>query len=531
MKKATLHIITLTLSVILVTSCKKIIDEKLVSGISAGSYYTTPEGFESLINSCYNPMRTWYGQERGFTLTEYGVDTYTEGADGDYKYFNQYTATLNPSSPYLDDLWTEFYKGINTCNTAIDQAEKIPNLNGDTKIKRIAEARFLRAQYYFILVQTFGDVPMNVQPINTVITEVNRVEASRIYDEVIVPDLKYAVDNLPEVQSNYGRATKPAAEGILARVYLVLQKWAEAETLSKAVINNYNFQLSDSYGKIFDINNQRNSEVIWAVQFTKSPLLNGDGNSGHLYFLMGYDLEPGMKRDLENGRPYKRFKLTPYGNALFNNNDQRYVEGFKRTFYSNNLSNAPAGMMLGDTAVYVTNEIVPDAIKQTKRYKIYDLTTINEAGGTRFLTPVKYLDNQRSDVNVTAGSRDFFVLRIAEMYLTAAEALFRQNKLEEAASYLNVLREKRAVVGSSAAMRISASDVSLNFILDERGRELFGEMQRWFDLKRTNTLIQRVREYNTKAAANIQEYHSLRPIPQTEIDRASNLVSQNPGYQ
>jgi hypothetical protein len=124
------------------------------------------------------------------------------------------------------------------------------------------------------------------------------------------------------------------------------------------------------------------------------------------------------------------------------------------------------------------------------------------------------------------------LIRLAEMYLVAAEAAWRQNKPAVAADYLNVLRTRAAKPGKEAEMQVEADEINLDFILDERARELMGEGHRWYDLKRTGTLLERVKQYNLDAAPNIKEMHLVRPIPQTQIDRVSNPgeFTQNPGY-
>ena len=118
------------------------------------------------------------------------------------------------------------------------------------------------------------------------------------------------------------------------------------------------------------------------------------------------------------------------------------------------------------------------------------------------------------------------------MYLIAAEAAWRQGRSDDAADYINVIRTRAAIPGKEVAMQVSATDIDLDFILDERARELVGEMHRWYDLKRTGKLLERVRQYNLDAAPNIKEMHLVRPIPQTQIDRVSNPgeFQQNPGY-
>lgn len=511
------------------TSCKDYIEEEIVSGVTAGSYYVDANGLTGGVNAAYAPLRTFYGQEPGFVLTEFGVDTYTNGRDGSFFDVNSYNAGLSPSLSILGTLWTNFYKGINTCNTAIDRGTGMTNITETLKLQRLAEARYLRALYYFTLVQTFGDIPMSVHEIRQVSTETIRTSAETIYTEVILPDLEYAVTSLPRTQSDYGRATQAAAKMLLSRVQMVRKNWAEAEKLSQSVISEYNFSLLDSYGSIFDINNQKNSEVVWSVQFASTALLNGTGNQSHLYFVMVYDNEKGMQRDIVNGRAFNRFKLTPYGNALFDNKaDKRYIEGFQRVYYANNKATAPAGMNLGDTAVLITTDIVPASVKATKRYAIYDLNDINSTTvRTRFLTNIKFLDPKRTSAAAVEGSRDFIVFRVAEAYLNLAEAQLMQGRPEDAVQTINILRKKRSVQGYD--LSITADKMNIDFILDERGRELYGEMQRWFDLKRTGTLLDRVKRYNPEATG-LKDYHLLRPIPQSEIDRSSNKVPQNPGY-
>src|SRR5690606_41947887 len=105
----------------------------------------------------------------------------------------------------------------------------------------------------------------------------------------------------------YGRATKPAAQAILARVYLTTNQNEEAATYAQKVINDYDFVLLDDFAEIWNIDNERNQEVIWAVQYTRDERLNSGGNRSHLYFLMEYDFEPGMTLNINYGRSWVRY--------------------------------------------------------------------------------------------------------------------------------------------------------------------------------------------------------------------------------
>lgn len=118
------------------------------------------------------------------------------------------------------------------------------------------------------------------------------------------------------------------------------------------------------------------------------------------------------------------------------------------------------------------------------------------------------------------------------MYLIAAEAEMLNDNMPMAVKYMNDLRTKRAYPGYEDAMKISASDMNIDFILDERARELVGEQLRWFDLKRTGKLVEYVKKWNPDAKDNIKDYHVLRPIPQIQLDAVSNKGDflQNTGY-
>jgi starch-binding outer membrane protein, SusD/RagB family len=186
---------------------------------------------------------------------------------------------------------------------------------------------------------------------------------------------------------------------------------------------------------------------------------------------------------------------------------------------------------------------VPDAEQKAAPYWLIDynnkwvasVTDQLEIGGSsrrQFPSLKKYLDPLRTSVNAVDGRRDFIVMRLAEMYLIAGEAAFKQGNLAKAATYINVVRSRAALPGKAAMMQITGADLSDDFILDERGRELAGEMHRWYDIKRSGKFLERLKKYNLDAAANVKEMHLIRPIPQTQIDRVTNPgdFTQNPGY-
>jgi hypothetical protein len=195
-------------------------------------------------------------------------------------------------------------------------------------------------------------------------------------------------------------------------------------------------------------------------------------------------------------------------------------------------------LALGDTAILATKYEISDAVDATKKYLIVDESKMYKPDGkiaanALYVQLKKFDDPTRPSVNEVQSGRDVFVIRLAEMYLIAAEAEFKLGRLADAAADINVIRTRAAVTGRTAAMQITASDVTLDFILDERAREFAGEQMRWFDLKRTGKLVERVQKYNPEAAVFIKDYHVLRPIPQKQIDAVVNKTEfvQNTGYK
>ena len=541
-------------AVVLVTGLPACVDlnEDVVTGLTPGAY-GSQAAFQALVNASYEPLRSFWAQEPGFTLTEFGTDIFYKGADGSYKFVNDYTTQLNPTLDYITNAWNNFYRAINTANTALDQAS-IVTMDSSVKVERMAEVRFLRALYYFYLVQMFGPVHITLHEITTPTTEAHRYPLDSVYDGVIIPDLRYAEAHLPAVQQDYGRATKGAVQHLLAKVYLTRLRvpdsaaadevakqqagdFANAADYAQRVIKSGLYQLLPRFADVFDFHNERNAEVVWSVQYTADPLTTGPGNTGHLYFLMEYDVLPGMLRDIANGRPFKRFRPTKFFLGLYDRTkDARYDAQFQRVWYANNAATIPKyangapKFQVGDTAVYVS-ATDSDTVRVTGPnpvpYRVYTPKTYSDR---IFPSLNKFADPFRLSVNETRGSRDFLLFRLAETYLIAAEALMRDGRPAEGLPYINVVRRRAAIPGHETDMELALAQLTLDEVLNERARELAGESMRWFDLVRTHKLVERVKLYNPDGGPNIRPYHALRPIPQTQIDRTTTPFPQNPGY-
>lgn len=531
-------------------SCKNLLDEQVVSQVGA-AYVTTPAGYEAAVKAVYASLRDFYGRESGMTMTVFGTDTYTMGSDGSFKFVNQYTPQLDGRTQFVTDIWNAFYLGINTANAVIDQTPNVAGLDDATKKRRVAEVKFLRAHHYFVLVQMYGAVPLVLAQNTTANKTAARTPVPEVY-AAIVKDLEAALPDLATPTTDYGRATKGACEHLLARVYLTKatseaaapDDYAKAATYAQNVIKNYSYRLLPDFASVFAQGaGEISDEVIFATQYTSDPTTNGAGNETHLFFGMEYDVQAGMKRDIFYGRPFKRFRPTDYTlSTVFadRTNDSRYQKSFRSTYLSNNpgtytnlFDNSKTSLTFkaGDTAIYLPGYEMPLAQRAKKPYQVLVPSLYKP---NLFPTLTKFLDPLRPDLTYTNGSRDFLMFRLAETELIAAEALLKMGKPAEALPYVNAVRRRAAFAGKEAAMQITAGQLTMDFIMEERARELLGEMFRWFDLKRWGVLVERVKRYNPDGAPNIKAgKHELRPVPQDQIDRTAGGAAafpQNPGY-
>lgn len=531
------------------TGCDEQLEEFNPSGLTAEGVYTTPAGFESLVNAAYSYNRWWYGKEDGFSASEMGTDLWLRGAGDVNPELTEYTTSLQSSSRSLEVLWGKLYAAVNVCNTGLEYLDK-SGLSDAQKKVRGAELRMLRAFYYWHIVETWGGVHFTTEATKAVQTTANRTPEATFYQQII-EDLDYAVANLPSTTTDYGRVTKPAAEAFLAKIHLTRGNYQQAATLCQRVISSYGFQLQPRFADLWTMTNLENKEIIWAVNYTKDLTLNDrvdatlypdghprGGNNGHLLWMMKYDDQPGMLRDIANGRPFNRYMPSLFLLNLYNEqNDARYLATFKTVWYANT---AVAGKLaVGDTAIFATKREIPNALEATKNYRTWDLSKVYRANGTvsgdrlHYVCLRKFDDPTRATIAEEQSARDAYLIRLADVYLLNAEAQVRLGNASAAVPLLNAVRRRAAVPGRETQMEITASQVTLDFVLDERARELAGEQHRWFDLKRTGKLLDRVRANNPEAGPNIQNYHVVRPIPQRQLDAILNKdeFTQNQGYR
>lgn len=414
MKKLVVLLLTV-FSLLFSLSCKKFIEEDQVSTLTY-DYYKTDLGLEDLVRSAYSPLRYKFENEQSYCLWNFGIDEFILGDQFNYSYYNTYEPRLNAADNFLNGLWVNNYGAINRCNLGVQLLTEFNNpsskiLGTDAqKSQRIAELRFLRGYYYFQLVQQFGGLPIVLHSSDSIRTDFPRSSVADVYN-VIIPDLKFASDNLSPTSGDVGRAVKGVADHFLAKVYLTRGSAVTEERGQKPtdmdsaayyadlVINSNRFILEPDYMNLWAVaypkgypnttvtigappynfdgvsgiaagetsklavsNNSK--EIIFAAQFSTNIGLTSPsgstagGNRTHEYFICQYDGGiPGLIRNADNfnGRPFRRMGPSDYTIDLFDRkNDSRFYKSFRTTFYAN----ATGGKTpVGDTiAQFIVND-------------------------------------------------------------------------------------------------------------------------------------------------------------------------------
>lgn len=449
-------------------------------------------------------------------------------------------------------IWSSLYRIINNSNILISNAESgtAVGMSQEEVDAYNAEGRFFRAYAYNMLATLYGGVPLVTTPIDDAKTDFVRASLQDVND-VIEADLIMAVSNLPEVDqaASQGRANKNMARQLLAEVYLRTGKPDLAEDQCDDIINSGKYTLiknrygirsgenGDPFSDMFLYGNQRrnqgNTESIWVLQQENPTDVTG-GSTGNSQFRRvwggSYHDLPGMvPTDTLGGRGLARIRLNNWVlYDLYEEDDMRNSKySIHRKHYFNN-PDAKYDAIRGMEVPY--GEDATFTLSDGSEVKIFAADTIYK------YAPYTLKWGQFDSRNVFGYNmvKDFMIMRLGETYLLRAEARFKQNNFDGAASDINELRDR------ANAPSVSAGDITLDFILDERARELLGEENRRMTLVRTGKLVERAKSLNgTGVIANgniettngIQDYNTLLPIPQSEIDLNKDAVlEQNPGY-
>lgn len=624
--------------------CSNFLDEDPSAIGTAETYFPTATGFDGAINACYSSLRDIHSNRN---LWLWGTDQFsqsngypTEKNPGTYSNINAYSSqALHSENSDIKNLWEKCYSAIDRCNRVIllSPEAQIP---AEEKAVKVSEVKTLRSLYYYYLVEQFGTIPFPLESYSVLQTTGERVPEETIYKQLI-EDLEAAQLLLPSISIQFGRVTKGVAQMLLSKLYLTrgYKPFAQADDYKNAakyadiIINSGTYNLLDNYQMVFAPGNEKNSEIIFSIQWTKDKSLNGNGNNAHSKFGIAYELFNGAQRSNFYNRGLRTYNETfhsieCFGVDTFTNSgqsyqvppllqslnihpehysykiDKRFDATFKRltmvevSTYAgknygpdkttksqvwsagkgseiNNLVYNPSEININenywlgtgrDTCMYIPapdeTHLWPAERFMTLPYGVIpkqlwfknenckEKQMIKDAYGeipgsfwfhTDWLQVRPYVYKFREPESVYSdnlGVRDMFLMRFSEVYLLAAEAYLQDGNKALAAERINTIRRRAA--GGSSNMDISFGDVDLDFILDERTRELLGEEHRWVELKRTGKLIERTLKYNFWTASPylpggvpyISEFHYLRPIPYSWWSLLSNKeeVKQNPGY-
>ncbi len=571
-------------AVAFMSSCSGFLDQDVRSDVSTKDFYNTEAGYESLTNSLYSSLRTIFNNQPHVFVG--GTDLYADGKSQGVE-MTYYTFTEADAS--IDNFYKNCYIGIQKANEVVAYGKT--TAASSVKDQYTDEARFIRAWYYFQLVQQFGGVPMANDMYETAIMSFPRNSLEEVYT-FIIDEFSYLASNDSKLlaSSNNGRANKKAAKFFLAKAYLTrgwlngkdeeVQEDNIAQATDFANAEKYIMDVigsdipSESIEKAFDINNEASSEFFWTVQFSSASVENPKSDGSIQMAQFGAYL---------GGSEYPRTKgmdgsysPTYYMHHLYSKGDGRYEQTFMLELYGTEKDGTPTYKYFdywypanGSKVLYYyapwwstdadiekwraeDPELRKDAVvgkvaltaedggidPNSKKPADWATRRHSDAAVPCIKKFDDYSETSISNRNSTCSMHDVSCARLGEAYLIAAEAYLMQGKTAQAADMINKLRQRPGTVkaGYEDAMKVTAADMDIEFILDERARELAGEWVRWTDLKRTHKLMEHVQRYQEDpvSAANLKgpdgKWKILRPIPQAAIDLNKTEITQNPGY-
>lgn len=506
--------------------------------ITADNLYVDYSGFQAGVYSLYNQVR----QERAGVHNPFnmcfnqimlcGNDIMSSNFPAGYDVILREWGTFNnPTVKFYQSTWEWLYGIVNAANTIVERANQSGiDWTKNEKNDILAQTRLIRAWAYRHLTGLWGDVPLNLEETTSSnIKDWQRTPIHEVYAQM-ESDLSFAERNLSLYPENDGKIAKGVATHYLAELYLTMGDYERSISKADSLINSGVYSLiTERYGvkkdqpgvpfmdMFYDGNSNRsegNTETLWTFQY-EYLVTGGEGpnimrrtymNAYYSIILEGKN--PLIITQSLGGRGLGRQSPTHFMLRLFEKTDHRGSEHAWRWFYTiNNPNGIPDNYQFGDT--------------------IYMDTTQVEKEQNPFRPSTRKWDDGTPADNILSEStyNDQVYLRLAETYLILAEAQLKAGDINSAAETLNVLRSR------SNASPVTANDISIDFILDERARELFCEEHRRYSLLRNQKWLERTRLHNAITGPNITERDTLLPIPQSVIDANLNLkMVQNPGY-
>lgn len=541
----------------LFSSCNDFIEEESKSFVEADETYKTASGFQLLVNTNYAWLKGIYGGDPWLFVA--GTDMYAEGRTAEPAGLSQYSQLI-PSAEGVDQLYTSCYQLIQSVNKTV-YFSTVTEQNANVPIM-VGEARFLRANAYFLLVQTYGGVPIVTENFTLPVLQFDRNTDEEVYD-FIISELESSLASVgTSSYSSSGKVNKKAVNDLLAKVYLTRgyetfgkpTDFATAAAYADAAIAGQS--LTIPYGQLFTPTTDLNAETIFSVQYDPASTATSPTTLGNKQFYYFRSYLGGS----ESGAPLRSYNLCPtdYALSLFEKGDARWnatfmteilelKQGDKITLYYPYYRNpGDANLKVRHfyapkwfTATDKTEWMTANAGRLSNTFVYHDWGTYDAAYTlTKNLDyqtiPVKKFDDPNPSTPSSTGpvsTRDIITARLGETYLVAAEAYLKAGDAGTGLQRLNAVRARAGVADATAA------EFNIDYILDERGREMLGEYTRWFDLKRTGKLVERtvLHNYRITSASNFNgnngQQKILRPIPQIVIDLNQNKnFPQNPAY-
>ncbi|MBE0651301.1 MAG: RagB/SusD family nutrient uptake outer membrane protein [Bacteroidales bacterium] len=477
-----------------VTGCQKdFLTKAPLDSINTANYFKTETDAVNAINGAYQPLQ-WpklYNM-RMWTSDIYAGNSVVGAGGGTDGIETQEEANFitAPDNPGVLDLWRGPWPGILSCNLVL---AKVPAINFDatTKNRILGEAHFLRGLYYFILVRYFGGVPLVLKPVNPGDDlRPFRNTKEQVYNQIIA-DFSEAIKLLPTRDaysgSDVGRASRGAAEGMLAKVYLTLGNWQRVVNLCDSV-GQLGYALDANYADNFNPATKNSTESLFEIQYSGSTAYSFWSN--------------------QNQASWTSIFMGPRGSNMvagggwgWNQPTKEFVDSYE-----------PGDKRKDVTILYEGcpkfNGMDYDSTWSTTGYNV-----------RKFLVPSSVASSYDDS------PEDFPVLRYADVLLMDAEAL---NELGQTTASEQPLNEVRARAGLPAIHGLSQSDMKAK-ILHERRMELAFEGQRWFDLIRVDNGQYGINFLHSIGKLNMSTKYLVMPIPQVDIDANPNLA-QNPGY-
>ncbi|MGV3530580.1 MAG: RagB/SusD family nutrient uptake outer membrane protein [Flavisolibacter sp.] len=582
--------VTLALLLLFISCNKSWLKETPLNFTSGDVLYTTAEGFEAGINGLYSLVR----EERnglnytgGFGTVDLAATIFLGGTDNIGPGSN--TAGLStiiadwskstPADPNLDKVFLWLYRVVNAANTIITRSEneEVNWGSQDRKARVVAEARTIRAWAYRHLTYLWGDVPLMTEERTgeNIITDAKRDKVADIR-KLMISDFRFAAENLPWLPYKDGRLTRGVAQTYLAETYLAVGKADSALYWANECINSGPYALVTSrYGAsaskpgvafmdMFDPANVNisagNTEALWVLQWERNALGGGDNLMRHettmRYNRAKFEKRSGFLADIEErgGRGWSRQTVTKQALLLYYSSSdsaagllddrgsqyaihkyyvvtpQDDVEGLKNSYTKENWK-------VGDTVWAATGvergSIVDAEFKSLSGGHNFNLLPEATRNNNDWPYSLKFAFCDPGFPTTTESHQDQIYMRLAETILIRAEARGRLGDYAGAASDINLLRDR------AHAKRVTVADFGaglndfLNYILDERSRELLVEEQRRYTLLRMGGqafFFPRVSKMNT-ISENLSLRDTLYPIPQSVIDaNITTRMEQNPGW-